>query len=259
MTEHVQIERHGAVQVLRLNRPDKKNALTPGMYAALADALTAAIDDGAIRATVISGAGGCFTAGNDIGDFAAGAGKPREGEQPVDRFLKAIAIHPKPLLAAVEGVAVGVGVTMLFHCDFVVAAEGAKLQCPFVNLGLVPEASSSLLMPRITGHQIAAEMMMFAERFGPHEAKAAGFVNRVTPAGGAEAAALAAAQVVAAKPPEAIRLTKALLRGDPAERLARMEEEGRLFAARMASAEAREAFSAFLEKRPADFTRIAAD
>lgn len=258
MTDHVQIERHGAIQLLRLNRPEKKNALTPAMYAALADALTGAIDDMSIHATVISGAGGCFTAGNDISDFASGGGKSTDGEAPVSRFLKALCVHPKPLLAAVEGVAVGVGVTMLFHCDFVVAAEGAKLQCPFVNLGLVPEAASSLLLPRIAGHQIAAEMMMFAERFGPHEAKAAGFVNRVTPAGGAEAAALAAAQIVAAKPPEAIRLTKALLRGDPAERLARMEEEGRLFAARMGSAEAREAFSAFLEKRPADFTKNAA-
>lgn len=258
MSDHVQIERHGAVQLLRLNRPDKKNALTPGMYAALADALGSAIDDASIRATVISGAGGCFTAGNDIADFAAGAGKSTDGEAPVSRFLRAICVHPKPLLAAVEGVAVGVGVTMLFHCDFVVAAEGAKLQCPFVNLGLVPEAASSLLMPRITGHQISAEMMMFAEPFGPHEAKAAGFVNRVTPAGGAEAAALAAAASVASKPPEAIRLTKALLRGDPAERLARMEEEGRLFAARMGTAEAREAFSAFLEKRPANFNTTAA-
>ena len=257
MSDHVQIERHGHVEVLRLNRPDKKNALTADMYAALADALTAAVTDNAVRATVISGAGGCFTAGNDIGDFAAGAGKSTDEEAPVSRFLKALCVHPKPLLAAVEGVAVGVGVTMLFHCDFVVAAEGAKLQCPFVNLGLVPEAASSLLMPRITGHQIAAEMMMFAERFGPHEAKAAGFVNRVTPTGSAEAAAIAAAQIVAAKPPEAVRLTKALLRGDPADRIARMEEEGRLFAQRMATAEAREAFSAFLEKRTPDFTKTA--
>ena len=258
MTDHVQIERRGPIQILRLNRPDKKNALSPAMYAALADALTSAVTDSGIRATVISGAGGCFTAGNDITDFAAGAGKSTDEEAPVSRFLKALCVHPKPLLAAVEGVAVGVGVTMLFHCDFVVAAEGAKLQCPFVNLGLVPEAASSLLMPRITGHQIAAEMMMFAERFGPHEAKAAGFVNRVTPLGGAEAAAIAAAEIVAAKPPEAIRLTKALLRGDPAERLARMEEEGRIFAAQMGSAEAREAFSAFLEKRTPDFTKTAA-
>lgn len=258
MTEHVQIVRDGHVQILRLMRADKKNALTPAMYAALADALTGAVADNGIRATVIAGSGGCFTAGNDIGDFASGAGAPADGEEkPVTRFLKALATHPKPLLAAVEGVAVGVGVTMLLHCDFVVAAEGAKLQAPFVNLGLVPEAASSLLLPRIAGHQIAAEIMMFAEKFGPHEGKAAGFVNRVVAEGQAEAAALVAAKSVAAKPPEAVRLAKALLRGDPAERLARMEEEGRIFARQMASAEAREAFSAFLEKRPPDFTRTA--
>jgi enoyl-CoA hydratase/carnithine racemase len=258
MTDYVHIARDGFVQVLRLNRPDKKNALTPAMYAALADALTAAIDDPQIRATLITGSGGCFTAGNDIGDFASGAGAPSEGEKPVTRFLKALAVHPKPLLASVEGVAVGVGVTLLFHCDFVVAGEGARLQTPFVNLGLVPEAASSLLMPRISGHLVASEMLLFGEKFGPHEAKAAGFVNRVTPTGGAEAVGLAAAHAIAAKPPEAVRLTKSLLRGDPAERLERMEVEGRLFAERMNSAEAREAFSAFLEKRAPDFSRNAA-
>ncbi len=258
MTEHVEITRDGHVQILRLTRADKKNALTPAMYAALADALTGAIADDGVRATVITGSGGCFTAGNDIADFASGAGAPTQGEQPVTRFLKSLAVHPKPLIAAVEGIAIGVGVTLLFHCDFVVAAEGARMQTPFVNLGLVPEAASSLLMPRLTGHHLASEMLLFGERFGAAEGKAAGFVNRVTPAGGAEAVALAAAHAIAGKPPEAVRLTKALLRGDPAERLARMEEEGRLFAQRMASAEAREAFSAFLEKRPADFSRNAA-
>ncbi|BCW90410.1 2,3-dehydroadipyl-CoA hydratase [Alphaproteobacteria bacterium SO-S41] len=258
MTEHVEITREGHVQILRLTRADKKNALTPAMYAALADALNGANSDDGVRATVITGSGGCFTAGNDIGDFASGAGAPTEGEQPVTRFLKSLATHTKPLIAAVEGVAVGVGVTLLFHCDFVVAAEGARLQTPFVNLGLVPEAASSLLMPRISGHQLASEMLLFGERFGAAEGKAAGFVNRVTPTGGAEAVALEAARAIAAKPPEAVRLTKALLRGDPAERLQRMEEEGKLFAQRMASAEAREAFSAFLEKRPADFSRSAA-
>ncbi len=260
MTEHVIVTVEKRVQTIRFNRPEKKNALTPAMYAAAADALENAIVRDDIGATIILGSGGSFTAGNDLGDFARSgtreAPKPGDPLPPVGRFLRAIALHPKPLLAGVDGLAIGVGVTMLLHCDFVVAAESAKFQTPFVNLGLVPEAASSLLLPRIAGYQRAAEILLFADMFGPKLGVEAGFVNRVVAVADLEPTVLKHAQAIAAKPPEAIRLAKSFMKGDLTAVVRQMDAESEVFGQRLGSAEAKEAFAAFFEKRPPDFAKL---
>lgn len=257
MSDHVLVERNGSVVTLRMNRPGKRNALTQAMYAALADGLDAAAADSAVRVVVIAGAGGHFTAGNDLGDFLAEP--PRDGsDRPVTRFLRTISRFAKPLIAAVQGNAVGVGTTMLLHCDLVYADETAKLQLAFVNLGLVPEAASSLLLPRMIGTQRASELLMLGETFSAADAERYGIVNKVLPAGELDAYVGERAALLAAKPAGAVRSTKYLIRysqtGTVAERMA---EEGALFAAGLQSDEAREAMTAFMEKRKPDFSRFA--
>ena len=253
-SSHVAATRAGAVLHLELDRPDKKNALTGAMYGALADAVEAAADDASVRAVVLSGRGGVFTAGNDLGDFLM---SPPTGEDSVVfRFLRAAAAFPKPLVAAIEGPAIGIGTTILLHCDLAYAAPDARFKMPFVDLGLVPEAASSLLLPMGAGPMRAAELLLFGETFSADVAREAGLVNEVVenPA----ARAMERAQTLAAKPPEAVRLTKALLRRPQADAVARvMREEGALFIDRLASPEAQEAFSAFFEKRAPDFSRFA--
>lgn len=236
---------------IRLQRPEKRNAITAAMYAALADALARAADEAAIRAVLISGEGEAFTAGNDLRDFLARPPQAEDG--PVFRFLRAVATAPKPLVAAVQGAAVGIGVTMLLHCDLVVAAANARFSLPFVNLGLVPEAASSLLLPRLVGHQRAAEMLLLGEAFDAEAARACGLVNRVVAEGDLIDAARTLAGALAARPPEAVRLAKALLKGDGAAVAGRMAEENRHFRERLKSAELREAVAAFFEKRAPDF------
>lgn len=251
------VERDGSVLTLRMNRPEKRNALTHVMYAGLGDGLEQAAADPGVRVVVIAGSGGHFTAGNDLNDFLASP--PRDGsERPVGRFLRLISSFPKPLVAAVEGVAVGVGTTMLLHCDLVYAADTAKLQLAFVNLGLVPEAASSLLLPRVVGHARAAEMLMFGEALGAADAERYGIVNRVVPATELDALVRERAATLAAKPAGALRSTKKLLRYATTATVAdRMAEEGELFAAGLQSPEAREAMTAFMEKRKPDFSRFA--
>ncbi len=257
MSEPILVERDGGVMTLRMNRAEKRNALTQSMYAGLADGLDAAAADPAVRAVVIAGAGGHFTAGNDLGDFLAEP--PRDGsERPVGRFLRTIAAFPKPLIAAVEGVAVGVGTTMLLHCDLVYADETARLQLVFVNLGLVPEAASSLLLPRMVGTTRASELLMFGEVFSAVDAERYGIVTRVLPAGEVGAFAAERAAALAAKPAGALRSTKQLIRHSQTDTVTeRMAEEGALFAAGLQSGEAREAMTAFMEKRKPDFSRFA--
>ncbi|MFC3713558.1 enoyl-CoA hydratase [Sphingoaurantiacus capsulatus] len=256
MSDVVRVERDGGVMTLRINRPDKRNALTHAMYAGIADGLDAAAADPTVRVVVIAGAGGHFTAGNDLGDFLAG--HSGEGERPVARFLRTISHFPKPLVAAVEGVAVGVGTTMLLHCDLVYAAEDAKLQLAFVNLALVPEAASSLLLPRVVGNARAAELFMFGEVFSGADAERYGIVNKAVPAGELEAFVASRAATLAAKPASALRATKKLLRHATTDTVpARMAEEGELFAAGLKSEETREAMTAFMEKRAPDFSRFA--
>lgn len=257
MTDAILVERDGGVITLRMNRPDKRNALTQAMYSGLADGLDAAAADSGVRVVVITGAGGAFTAGNDLGDFLAEG--PRDGsERPVGRFLRTISRFPKPLVAAVDGVAVGVGTTMLLHCDLVYAADTARFQLAFINLGLVPEAASSLLLPRMIGTARASELLMLGESFSAGDAERYGIVNRVVPADALPALAAERAAALAAKPAAALRATKQLLRHSTTTGVAeRMAEEGALFAAGLQSPEAREAMTAFMEKRKPDFSRFA--
>ena len=252
-TDTVIAGRDGAVATVRFNRPDKKNALTMAMYDAATAMLKAAGEDDGVNAVLIAGTDACFTAGNDIVDFMQNP--PVTPDTPVSRFLAAVTTYEKPLVAAVEGAAVGVGTTMLLHCDLVVVARGAKLHLPFVNLGLVPEAASSLLLPKLAGHQRAAELLMLGEPFTAEDALGLGLANRVVADGQAYAQAMTLAQSLAATPPTALKLTKARMRSDPAATAAHMQAEGKHFSAQLVSPEAREAFSAFIEKRPPDFSK----
>lgn len=239
---------------LQLNRPAKKNALSLAMYDALATALTAADQDPAVRAVLIHGSADVFTSGNDLHDFQE---SPPSGEDsPVYRFMFAISSFSKPVVAAVAGPAVGIGLTMLLHCDLVYAAESARFQAPFINLAVLPEAGSSLLMPAQLGYRAAAEILMLGEPFSSAEALRYGLITEVTPDGEAAlAAAKAATMSLAAKPPTAMRLTKALLKSASRDAVkAQIREEGVRFSERLHSPEVAEAIAAFFEHRQPDFT-----
>jgi enoyl-CoA hydratase/carnithine racemase len=252
MSEHVRSSLDGGVLELTMDRPDKRNALTRPMYTAMAEALEAAAENPAVRAVLLCGSGDGFCAGNDLADFVSGA-PPLAEDSPSRRFLRAISSHPKPIVAAVQGNAVGIGTTMLLHCDLVVLAEGARLVLPFVKLGVVPEAASSLLLPRLVGHQRAAELMLLGEPLDAATAREIGLANRVVAPAALMETARGLAAKLAAQAPTALRLTKALLKDGPAEVAARMDEEGRLFAAQLQSDELKEAVAAFFEKRAPNF------
>jgi len=243
------------VMTLTLNRVDKKNSLTAAMYGALADALARAGADPAIRAVVFQGHETVFSAGNDIGDFLNQP--PATQDSPVYRFLHGIAGFPKPLVAAVCGPAVGVGTTLLFHCDLVYAGDNAAFSMPFVNLGLCPEAGSSLLVPQMFGYHRAAEALLLGEPFFAEAALEVGLVNRVVPPSEANVAAQAAARKLAAKPLAALIETKRLMKkGQAAVVAAQMAEEGASFGRMLREPAAREAFGAFMEKRKPDFSQV---
>jgi enoyl-CoA hydratase/carnithine racemase len=248
MSDPVIVIDDGPVRILRLNRPEKKNALTDVMYDLLSDALESAAASAAIRCVVIAGGPAAFTAGADLNDFLRAAHGEGLRSQAV-RFLHCLANAGKPLVAAVEGVAVGVGTTLLLHCDYAVAGDSARFQTPFVHLGLVPEAASSLLMPRLMGPRRAFELLVMGRPFGAADAKAAGLVNEVVPAGEAEAAALTAARHIATLPAEAVALSRRLIRGDAAEIAGRIDEEAAMFRERLKSEEARAAFEAFFSRK----------
>jgi enoyl-CoA hydratase/carnithine racemase len=249
MTELVIVRDDGPVRVVRMNRPEKKNALTLPMY----DAMAAAIEDvngsAALRCVIIAGVPGAFSAGNDLRDFLDAAEHTRALAAPILRFLYALARCDKPLVAAVQGIAVGVGTTLLLHCDHVVAASDARFMTPFVQLGLVPEAASSLLAPRLMGHARAFSLLAMGRPLDATEAKAAGLVNTLAPADEVEAEAMRAAREIAALPVEALAATRRLMRGSPDEVIARIDEEADEFKRRLASPEARAAFTAFLAKK----------
>jgi enoyl-CoA hydratase/carnithine racemase len=242
------IQRNGGVLEIRFNRPAKKNAITNSMYGAMADALESATTDAQIRAVLFTAEGDFFTAGNDVVDFAAQSSGAFEGPRHVGRFLQRMIEAEKPVVAAVQGNAVGVGVTMLLHCDLVYMAEGAKLTTPFIDLGLVPENASSLTLVERIGHARAFAMLGLAEPLLGRDAAEYGLANAALPGPEVEPHARAAAQVLAKKPAESLRLTKNLMRNR--ERLMlRMQEEGELFAERLKSPEAAAAFAAFLGRR----------
>jgi len=255
MSNDIRVTKADRVMGIELNRPEKKNALTSAMYAAMREALVASNDDPAVRAVFIYGQPDCFTAGNDLKDFL---NRPPHSEtSPTTRFLRGIANFGKPLLAAVNGAAVGIGTTMLLHCDLVYAAPGARFQMPFVPLGLVPEAGSSFLLPYIAGYQRAAELLLLGQPFDADKAYAAGFVTAIVPEKELFERARAGALAVAALPPAAVRATKALMRGRFVTRVSEaMADEGKVFAERLTSPEAREAMTAFFEKRKPDFSRF---
>jgi enoyl-CoA hydratase/carnithine racemase len=245
MSEHVLVSQADGVCELRLNRPEKRNAITHEMYGALSDALTLAEGDPDIRVILLTGAGASFTAGNDLKDFMAGP--PADSDQGVPRFLRLLPKIRKALLAAVHGPTVGIGVTMLLHCDLVLAARSARLAMPFVRLGLVPEAASSLLLPRLVGHQRAAELLLLGTPIDALTAQSLGLVNRVTEDEVLHDEAWALARSVAELPAEAVQATKRLLRSETGV-TARLEEELLAFRERLSSAEFKNAAQAFLGK-----------
>ncbi|MEM8985598.1 MAG: enoyl-CoA hydratase [Pseudomonadota bacterium] len=258
MTEHIQKLVDGGVMRLAFNRPDKKNAITRDMYSALADGLAEADATPSVRVVVLAAEGDIFTAGNDMLDFMEhpphAEKDPRQA--PVFRFLKAIATAQKPLIASVNGAAIGVGMTMLLHCDMVIAVEDAVLQTPFVNLALVPEAASSLILPRLVGHQLASEILLTGAKIPAKRAYDTGLVNAVVAADRLEAETMERARSLAALPPVAVRQSKQLIRGDTAEILQRIEEEGAVFSERLQSEEFKEAATAFMERRAPDFSKF---
>ncbi len=246
MSEFVKVHRDGGALVVTLARVEKKNALTAAMYSRMIAAMAEAEADDAIGALVWYGEGGVFTAGNDIADFLA-ASKKSESFRALD-FIRALAGFGKPMIAAVDGLAIGVGATLLFHCDLVYASPAAQFRMPFIDLALVPEAGVSLLAPRLAGMGKAVEWLMLGEAFNATQARQCGLVNAVEPASSLLAFAVEKARRLAAKPRGALLATRRLLRGDTAEILARIDMEAREFAQRMGSPEARQVFAAFLNK-----------
>ena len=256
MTEHIKTESKDHILTLTFARPDKKNAITNAMYGVLADAILGAETDPATRVIVLRGEGDMFTAGNDVGEFAMMATGAFKGERHVSRFLEAITRSTRPLVASVNGRAVGIGTTMLLHCDFVVLAEDAQLSTPFVSLALVPEAASTLLMPLRIGYARAYEMFALGEAMDAQTALRLGIANRVVPLSKLHTEAATVAARLAKQPAGSLAATKRLMR-NAAVLAAQIGAESECFTARLATAEAREAFTAFAEKRPPDFTRAA--
>lgn len=254
MSEHILVERpaeqDGAVQVIRFNRPDKKNAITQDMYATMVEALRSGDADDEVRVHVFFGTPECFTSGNDLQDFLSYAIKGRMSEGHVGRFLKQLATMKKPMIAGVDGLAIGIGTTMQFHCDLTFATPRSLFRTPFVDLGLVPEAGSSLLGPGIMGHQRAFALLANGIGFSAEEACDAGLIYEVVPEADLESQTLAAATDIASKPPQAVQIARDLLRrGEREAVLRRIDEETVLFSDRLSSPEARAAFEAFMMRK----------
>lgn len=253
--DHILTERRDSVLRIEFNRADKKNAITAAMYQALAEALLAGETDDSVRVALVHGKADIFTAGNDLQDFLANP--PRDESTPVFRFLRAVSHFGKPLVAAVGGLAVGVGTTMLLHCDLVFCAPGTRFSLPFVNLALCPEAASSYLLPRLAGYQRAAELLMLGEPFSAERAREIGLVNEIVAPEKLLDTAWATASRLAQKPAASLIATKALMKRGligPVEQA--MAAESAVFRERLGSPEAKEAFSAFLEKRAPDFSKF---
>ena len=242
------------IVTITFNRPDKKNAITVAMYQTIVNALNDAEHDAEVRAILFTG-NEIFTAGNDLDDFLRNP--PQNTESPVYQFIQNLSHATKPVIAAVSGLAVGIGTTLLLHCDFVYAADNAKFSMPFTKLGLCPEFASSLLLPQISGYQRAAEKLMLGEAFSAQEACEMGFVNKVLPPADVLAFAQAQAAKLVALPTSSLRATKRLMKGKQIAAVeAKIKEESVLFSEMLLSKEAKEAFTAFFEKRKPDFTKF---
>lgn len=254
MSEHISITIQDRILIIRMQRPEKKNALTMGMYVGMNQALQQADADASVRVVLITGTQDCFTAGNDLVDFA----NARPGEtSPAILYLQTLAAAKKPVIAAVSGFAVGIGTTMLLHCDLVYADSTARFQLPFVNLGLCPEAGSSAILPALVGQRRAAELLYLGEPFNAEKARALGIVNEVITENPVLDAALAKARQLAEKPPSALRTTKMLLKHATASPITdAMARETQQFAALLQGPEAKEAMGAFLERRKPDFSKF---
>jgi len=255
MSEHIQVDVTEGIARIQIERPEKKNALTLDMYRGLRDAVASAEQDAAVRVLLLHGTADCFTSGNDLKDFMDADSWVEVS--PAMEFLAAISQAKKPVVAAVNGAAVGIGTTMLLHCDLVYAGANAVFQLPFVNLGLCPEAASSYLLAKLAGHRRAAELLLLGERFTAEHAREIGLVNTVYNDSEVVERAVAIASNLASKPPTALRLTKELLKKTDAATVEdRMSEEFRHFGELLFSAEAKEAFAAFFERRQPDFSKV---
>jgi enoyl-CoA hydratase/carnithine racemase len=251
MPGHIIVTDEGATRVITLRRPDKKNAITQSMYRDMSHAIDTAQNNPAIRCMIITGGSGVFTAGNDVDDFlkegTAEEGAPRASNAV--KFLYSLAHNVKPIIASVDGVAIGIGTTMLFHCDYVLASTAATFSTPFIQLGLVPEGASSLLMPRTMGYQRAFAMLVMGRTFTAEQAETAGFVNVVVSPGHTETEARKVARDICKLPAEAVAISRKLLRLPPEELTRRIDQESHLFGERMRSKEAVAAFKAFVERK----------
>lgn len=251
MTGHLIVTDEDAMRVITLRRPEKKNALTQDMYRQMSDAIDTAQNNPNIRCLVINGGSGVFTAGNDLEDFlndsTSNADTPRASN--AIKFLYSLAHNVKPIIAAVDGVAIGIGTTMLFHCDYVLASKAATFSTPFIHLGLVPEGASSLLMPRVMGHQRAFAMLVMGRTMTADDARVAGFVNTVVAPGHTEVEARKVAREICALPAEAVAISRKLLKLPPEDMTRRIDQESHLFGERMRSQEAVAAFKAFFARR----------
>jgi enoyl-CoA hydratase/carnithine racemase len=256
MSKDLEISVRDGVQTYRFTRPEKKNALLSAMYTQMREAFDQGDADPKIAAHLFIGSGGVFSAGNDIGEFMARASGGSTLGAPVLDFISHLPRIAKPMIAAVDGLAVGIGTTLLFHCDLVYATPSASLRTPFLDLGLVPEAGSSLLAPLRMGYARAFELLVLGEPFSAERAREAGIVNAIVSADQLEATALAACARLASKAPEALALSRRLMRGDPGPIVTRVHEEAKIFGARLSSPEAREAFAAFMEKRAPNFAKL---
>ena len=254
MTDYIEINVSECILTLKINRPEKKNALTVAMYATLADNIIAANNDKNVRAILITGSEDSFTAGNDLKDFLENP--PLDPSSPVFRFMYAISGARKPVVAAINGLAIGIGTTILLHCDLVYVVESARFQMPFVNLGLVPELGSSLLLPALAGHARAAELLMLGDMFDAETARSIGLINAICSKEELLPTAQKAAAKLAAKPPAALRHTKALMKADLDAVHARIEAEAKVFGEHLGGDEVKEAIAAFFEKRPPDFSKF---
>jgi len=248
MSEHIVVERFGPIQTIRMNRPDKKNAITRAMYGAMASAIAVGDADATLRVNVILGVPGAFSAGNDLNDFMAVATGADGGSEVYD-FLTAIARTDKPLISGVDGIAVGVGTTINFHCDLTFATPRTEFRTPFIDLGLVPEAGSSLLGPALLGRQQAFALLALGTGFSAERAKAAGLIYEVVPEDDLEKIVMTAAEAIAAKPPEALKIARDLMLGDRDALVGRIRVEGEHFRARLKSDEAKAAFIAFMSRK----------
>jgi len=257
LSDLVLVEDAEGIRTIRFNRPDKKNALTRAMYSAAADALNDGGADKSVKVFMITGTEGIFTAGNDIGDFMQAPPHVGGGEMPpVERFMRALLEAEKPVIAAVDGLAIGIGVTMLMHCDLVYCSNRATFKTPFVDLALAPEFGSSQVFPQMFGHAVAAELLMLGNTWGADRAYQTGLVNGTCPPDGLEETARIAARTLAAKAPGSLRAAKRLMKRPPEDISDRISHEGGLFAELLRSPEFAEAAGAFMERRKPDFSKF---